>query len=242
MKKMPTILAMVGILGYLVREDLLDVVARDLYLRCVTSGIDILPVDFYFFLLAWHQREIVVRVEDRQELLAILVAYNVDADHQGRRLAWVLDSDGRVPGAILAFSAVDIRLQGNLRQLLQVLIVVLLQTAVVEVLGDDLTILDQVQLDEVYLRDVRRILQLDALVGRVLFTVYFRLLLPSDCSIHLQDLYLRGQSVVGACAVVDYLDLLSSWVPLDMQRLGSLLDREVGGCRLEIVVVGLPYH
>lgn len=132
----------------------MDVVARDLYLRCVTSGIDILPVDFYLFLLARHQREIVVRVEDRQELLAILVAYNVDADHQGRRLALVLDSDGRVPGAILALSAVDIRLQGNLRQLLQVLIVVLLQTAVVEVLGDDLTILDQVQLDEVYLRDV----------------------------------------------------------------------------------------
>ena len=242
MKKMPTILAMVGIFGYLVREDLLDVVARDLYLRCVTSGIDILPVDFYLFLLARHQREIVVRVEVRQELLAIQVAYNVDADHQGRRLAWILDSDGRVPGAILALSAVDIRLQGNLRQLLQVLIVVLLQAAVVEVLGDDLAILEKAQLDEVYLRDVRRVFQLEALVGRVFLAVYFCLFLPSDRSVHLQDLRLRGQSGVGAGAVVHDLDFFGGRVPLDMERLGSFLDGEVSGGRLEVIVIRLPNH
>ena len=42
--------------------------------------------------------------------------------------------------------------------------------------------------------------------------------------------------------VVDNFHLVGYRIPLDMQRFGSLLDSKVGSCRLEIVVVGLPYH
>ena len=43
-------------------------------------------------------------------------------------------------------------------------------------------------------------------------------------------------------AVVDHFHLIRCRIPLDMQRFGSLLDCEIGGSRLEIIIIRLPYH
>ena len=60
---------------------LFHVIARHQQLGRIAARVHILPADADLLLLAGQQGEVVVRVEHRQELLAVLLAYEVQAHH-----------------------------------------------------------------------------------------------------------------------------------------------------------------
>ena len=92
------------------------------------------------------------------------------------------------------------------------------------------------------LRQVLREFQLDALIGRIFIAIDSRFFFPGYGCIHIQNLYFCRQTFMRASAVVDHFYLVRCRIPLDMQRLGSLLDSKIGGSRLEIIIIRLPYH
>ena len=52
----------------------------------------------------------------------------------------------------------------------------------------------------------------------------------------------HGDAFTMSRSHVDNLHAIGKRVPLDVKRLACFLCAEIGGCRLEVIVVGLPHH
>ena len=93
-----------------------------------------------------------------------------------------------------------------------------------------------------YVCQAVREFQGDATQSCILLAIHCHLFLPSNGTIHIDQLSLCLQAGTRTTTVVHHLNLIGSRIPLDVQRFRSLLTTKVGSCRLEVIVIGLPYH
>src|SRR4029077_2592024 len=96
----------------------------------------------------------------------------------------------------------------------------------VDILRYGLAFAQQRQPDEVYRRQVLRVLQRERRDEAVFGAVDARLLLPADAPVGIEQLGPRHERGLTAGTVVHDLDGLVRRVPLDVQRLGALLAAE----------------
>ncbi|OAV67182.1 hypothetical protein Barb4_02581 [Bacteroidales bacterium Barb4] len=61
-------------------------------------------------------------------------------------------------------------------------------------------------------------------------------------AVHVDKLGFSREGSMVACVIVYDFDVVPHRIPLDVQRFVALLAAEIGGSRVEIIVVGLPYH